>query len=89
MIALAVLKDPTILILDEATSALDTESEHPAEVGTTHEVSYNADYRARLYQQGADRVIGKRYHSESGTYDELMRQQSTYRRLVERQFTAV
>jgi len=89
-IARAVLADPRILLLDEATSNLDSESEQLIQeslrellVGRTtfviaHRLStiVNADCIVVL-EQG--RIV------ETGTHAELVRQDSNYRAMVERQ----
>jgi len=90
-IARAILKNPKVLILDEATSALDAESEFLVKQAldrlmkgrTTlviaHRLSTVKDaHRVAVVEAG--RIV------ESGTHDELMaREESLYRKLVERQ----
>jgi ATP-binding cassette, subfamily B, bacterial len=89
-IARAILADPRILLLDEATSALDSESERLVNdalerlmAGRTslviaHRLSTvrHAD-RILVFKQG--RIV------ESGTHDELIARDGTYRFLVETQ----
>jgi ABC-type transport system involved in cytochrome bd biosynthesis fused ATPase/permease subunit len=89
-IARAVLANPRILLLDEATSALDAESERLVnealerllEGGTALVIAHrlstvrNAD-RILVVQQG--QIV------ESGSHDELMALNGTYRLLVETQ----
>ena len=92
-IARALLKDPRILVLDEATSALDAESEHLVQEAldrlmqgrTTLVIAHRLST-----VRDADRVIvlDKGVIAESGTHDELVDLDGTYRRLVERQFAS-
>lgn len=92
-IARALLADPQILILDEATSNLDSESE-----------SYIQESLRALFRDRMTFVIAHRLSTvvsadiivvlvngrivETGTHDELMARDATYREMVERQRTA-
>jgi subfamily B ATP-binding cassette protein MsbA len=89
-IARAVLKNPPILILDEATSALDSESEsivqeaiyklmkNRTSIVIAHRLStiLNADTIV-VIQEG--RIV------ETGTHDELMKNDKIYRKMTEMQ----
>jgi len=89
-IAMAILRDPAILILDEATSSVDTETEKAIQdaiaklikgrttVAIAHRLSTlrNAN---RLIVVDDGRVV------EMGTHDELMRKEGMYHKLVEMQ----
>ncbi len=90
-IARAILRNPPIMILDEATSALDTESERQVQAalqnlmaGRTvfaiaHRLSTIANcHRILVLDQG--RII------ESGTHEELLRNNGHYRYLYDLQF---
>ncbi|WP_433957509.1 ABC transporter ATP-binding protein [Cytobacillus horneckiae] len=87
-IARIFLKNPPILILDEATSALDLESEHLiqealedlAEDRTTFIVAHRLSTITH-----ADRIILIEHGEivESGSHEELMRQQGNYAKLFQ------
>lgn len=90
-IALAILKNPRILILDEATSALDTESERVVQealdrlmVGRT---SFVIAHRLSTVKN-ADKilVLEKGNLVESGTHDELLALDGLYAHLYKIQY---
>lgn len=89
-IARAILADPKILLLDEATSALDSESERLVQealeklmVGRTSLIIAHRLGTVR----GCDQihVLGNGRILESGTHDELLAADGTYRLLAETQ----
>ncbi len=89
-IARELFKDPELLILDEATSALDTESERAIQqsidalrgkltvIIIAHRLStvQNADI---IYVLDEGRIV------ESGTFEELVQRNGTFRKMVEMQ----
>jgi subfamily B ATP-binding cassette protein MsbA len=89
-IARAVFKNPSILILDEATSALDTESEQSVQLAldnlmegrTTlviaHRLSTIKDADEILIMKDGEII-------ERGTHLNLLKQESTYRKLTQLQ----
>ena len=89
-IARAVLKNPPILILDEATSSLDTESEKLVQDAinnmTQNRTSIVIAHRLSTIRH-ADEIIvmQKGKIVERGTHDQLLSQESYYRKLVEMQ----
>lgn len=91
-IARAVLADPQILLLDEATSALDAESERLVNEALEQlmegRTSLVIAHRLSTVRH-ADRilVLHRGQVVESGTHDELMERDGTYRFLVETQLS--
>ena len=89
-IARAVLADPRILLLDEATSALDTESERLVNEALERlmegRTSLVIAHRLSTVRH-ADTILVLNHGKvvESGTHDELMAGQGTYRLLAETQ----
>ena len=91
-IARAILKNPAILILDEATSSLDSESERLVQLALDrlmeNRTTFMIAHRLATVRR-ADRILVIREGElvESGTHDELHRQENgLYRRLAELQF---
>ena len=89
-IARAIIKNPTILILDEATSALDSESERLVQdaldklmVGRT---SFVIAHRLSTIKN-ADKILVIQNGNiiETGTHDELIKENGVYNNLVELQ----
>jgi ATP-binding cassette subfamily B protein len=89
-IARAILADPRILLLDEATSALDSESERlvneALERLMTGRTSLVIAHRLSTVRH-ADRILVFNHGKivESGSHDELITRDGTYRLLVETQ----
>ncbi|MBK1884328.1 ATP-binding cassette domain-containing protein [Luteolibacter pohnpeiensis] len=89
-IARAILADPSILLLDEATSALDSESERLVNEALNRlmegRTSLVIAHRLSTVRD-ADRILvfSQGEIVESGTHDELLTQNGTYRLLVETQ----
>lgn len=86
-IARALLADPKILVLDEATSNLDTESERAIQeslrVLMRGRTCFVIAHRLSTIQH-ADRILVMEHGRivEVGSHDELMRDDSRYRRMV-------
>jgi ATP-binding cassette subfamily B protein len=89
-IARAILADPRILLLDEATSALDSESERLVNEALERlmagRTSLVIAHRLSTVRH-ADRILVFNHGKivESGTHDELIERDGTYRFLVETQ----
>lgn len=90
-IARVILKDPDILILDEATSALDSVSEsaiqNALDVALKGRTSIVIAHRLSTIM-AADQILAlnKGVIAQSGTHEELLKQDGIYQELFETQF---
>jgi ABC-type multidrug transport system fused ATPase/permease subunit len=91
-IARAILADPRVLLLDEATSALDAESERLVNEALERlmegRTSLVIAHRLSTVRH-ADRILVMHHGRvvESGSHDQLMERDGTYRFLVETQLS--
>ncbi|MVO99617.1 ABC transporter ATP-binding protein [Paenibacillus lutrae] len=93
-IARAILHDPRILILDEATASVDTETERLIQEAIARLIKGRTTFAIahRLSTlRSADRlvVIDKGLMAETGTHQELMKQEGIYYKLVKAQSETV
>ena len=89
-IARAILKNPDILILDEATSALDTASEKLVQIALENLMKNRtsliiAHRLSTIKKADSIVVLNQGKIVEIGTHKELLKKDSTYRKLVELQ----
>jgi ATP-binding cassette subfamily B multidrug efflux pump len=87
----AYVRNPNILVLDEATSSIDTESEiliqRATERITSNRTSIVIAHRLSTVQRAnVIYVVEKGEIAESGTHQELIKQDGIYKRLFELQF---
>ncbi|MEI8033174.1 MAG: ABC transporter ATP-binding protein [Chlorobiaceae bacterium] len=92
-IARAMVKNPELLVFDEATSALDNESEKVVQDAIDHALAERTALVVahRLSTvRNADRIIvmERGRAVESGTHEELLKQDGLYRHLYDIQFSA-
>ncbi|MFC1725648.1 ABC transporter ATP-binding protein [candidate division KSB1 bacterium] len=90
-IARAILKNPGILLLDEATSALDTESEALVQEATENlmkgRTTFVIAHRLSTIQNSdIIHVIDKGKIVQSGSHNELLKEEGLYQRLYTMQF---
>ena len=93
-IARAILADPKILILDEATASVDTETEQAIQNSLSYLVKGRttlsiAHRLSTLKDADSLVVIDDGKLTESGTHEELIRQQGTYYKLMQLQTKAL
>jgi ATP-binding cassette subfamily B protein len=87
----AYVRNPNILVLDEATSSIDTESEiliqRATERITSNRTSIVMAHRLSTVQRAnIIYVVEKGEIAESGSHQELIKQDGIYKRLFELQF---
>ncbi len=90
-IARALLKNPPLLLLDEATSALDAESEHKVQDALERAMSGRttlviAHRLATIVNADRIIVLDQGRLAETGTHDQLSRNNGVYSRLASMQF---
>jgi ABC-type multidrug transport system fused ATPase/permease subunit len=89
-IARAILKQPKLLLLDEATSALDSESEYLVQRALENLMANRttiiiAHRLSTVKKADMICVVSKGTIVETGTHDELIRQNGAYKALIDKQ----
>jgi ABC-type multidrug transport system fused ATPase/permease subunit len=89
-IARAILKQPKLLLLDEATSALDSESEYLVQQALENLMANRttiiiAHRLSTVKKADMICVVSKGSIVETGTHDELIRQNGAYKALIDKQ----